>query len=216
MSATPLNASPTPFQAVLEALRHGDDAAWREMLSRYSARLIALARSRLFREALRQKVDPEDVVQSVLRTFFRRNREGKFKLASWDALWGLLMAMTVYRAAKWHQVFDTEKRKISREVPLAAVTADGDDDRPSAQHPPVDPAPRPDEVAELLETVRERLQALPESKRRVIELGLLGFDDEVIGAEAGRTRARVGQIRDDLVQEVQDALNDFPPMPIAS
>jgi RNA polymerase sigma-70 factor (ECF subfamily) len=215
MPATTESVNGPPFEGVLKALRHGEDAAWREVLRRYGARLIALARSRLFREALRQKVDPEDVVQSVLRTFFRRHRDEKFRVASWDGLWGLLMALTVYRAARKARHFRTQSRDLSREVPLAAV-ADNDDDRPSAQNPPVDPEPRPDEVAELLDTLRAKLQALPESQRRVIELGLLGFDDEAIGAEAHRTRARVGQIRDDLVQEVQDALTDFPPMPVAS
>jgi hypothetical protein len=49
MSATPVKSDPAPFQGVLEALRRNDDAAWRELLGRYSTRLILLARSRMFK-----------------------------------------------------------------------------------------------------------------------------------------------------------------------
>jgi RNA polymerase sigma-70 factor (ECF subfamily) len=209
MSASPPNADTAPFQVVVDALRRGDDAAWRELLGRYSERLIRLARSRLFTDALRQKVDPEDVVQSVLRTFYRRNRDGRFDLPSWDALWGLLMTLTVYRVARLDRHFSTLSRDPRREVPLAAVPADGDD-RASALAPPVDPHPRPDEVAELLETVRDKLRHLPESQRRVVELGLLGLDDDAIGAQAGRTRVRVAQIREDMARELAAAVDGLP------
>jgi DNA-directed RNA polymerase specialized sigma24 family protein len=210
MSAADVKSDPAPFQGVLEALRHDDDAAWREVLARYSKRLILLARSRMFKDALRQKLDPEDVVQSVLRTFVRRNRDEKFQwVESWDGLWGLLMGLTVYRAARWFRHYNTQSRDLDKESPLPATEPGGESDQQSAIAMLESSDPRPDEVAEMLETVREILQRMPESQRRVIELGLLGYDDDAIGEEAGRTRARVGQIRADLAGELEKALDDL-------
>ena len=50
------------------------------------AGLIGLARSHLG-GVIRQKVDPEDVVQSVFRSFFQRNAQGNWNLDDWDSLW---------------------------------------------------------------------------------------------------------------------------------
>jgi DNA-directed RNA polymerase specialized sigma24 family protein len=49
-----------------------DEQAARENFDRFARRLIGLARTRLDRR-IRQKIDPEDVVQSVFRSFFTRH-----------------------------------------------------------------------------------------------------------------------------------------------
>jgi DNA-directed RNA polymerase specialized sigma24 family protein len=197
------------FQVVLLALHHGDDAAWQEVLSRYSMRLVALARSRLFDPRLRQKLDPEDVVQSVWRTFYRRHRDKPFPVASWDALWGLLMTLTVHRICKWDQYFNTQKRALDRETPLAPPTGE---DRDPAAPPLIDPNPTPAEVAQFTEMIQERLASLDPQQRRMVELGLLGLEDSEIADQAGRTEARVRQVREDFVQELLGLLdNDQPP-----
>jgi RNA polymerase sigma-70 factor (ECF subfamily) len=203
MTPTPSSeAATTSFQVILAALRHGDYDAWREVLERYSERLVSLARSRLFDARLRQKVDPEDVAQSVWRTFFRRARAGEFTLASWDALWGLLVKFTVFRVCKWDQHYNAAKRSLDLEVPLVPAEGRGPADRPSAAAAVADPLPTPLEVLQLVETVQEKLAALPEAKRRIIEGGLLGQDDAAIASQVGRTEARVRQVRDDFVQEL--------------
>ena len=50
------------FDDLMARLRAGDADAARSVFERYTERLIALARSRLGKR-LRQKVDPEDVLQ---------------------------------------------------------------------------------------------------------------------------------------------------------
>src|SRR5262245_58097585 len=49
--------------------RAGDQQAAAELFRRYASRLIALAQSRLS-ASMASRVDPEDVVQSVYRSFF--------------------------------------------------------------------------------------------------------------------------------------------------
>lgn len=68
------------FARLLTRLREGDEGAAEEIFREYSARLIALARSRLG-DRLRAKVDPEDVLQSVFRTFFLRYAGGQYDLS---------------------------------------------------------------------------------------------------------------------------------------
>jgi RNA polymerase sigma-70 factor (ECF subfamily) len=195
------STSDSTFQVFLEGLRHNNAAAWRELLARYSARLIGLARGRLFDGRLRQKLDADDVVQSVWRTFVRRHRLGQFKLSTWDSLWGLLITLTVFRVCKWDQHFNALKRALDREEALDRPGArDEDESSPAARL--ADPGPTPLEVLEVTETVKEKLAALGEKQRGIIELGLLGHDDGAIARQVGRTEARVRQIRDDFILEL--------------
>jgi RNA polymerase sigma-70 factor (ECF subfamily) len=198
----PVSDDSASFRVIVEALRHGEDAAWREVLRRYSSRLVGLARSRLFDARLRQKLDPEDVVQSVWRTFHRRHRLHAFDLGSWDDLWGLLITLTVHRVCKWNEHFQALKRSLDRETPLELPHGDAEKDRPSPASELVARTPTPEEVAQLGELVSEKLAAMGEAQRRVIELGLLGYTDAEISNQAGRTEARVRQVRSDFVQEL--------------
>src|SRR5262245_45829842 len=86
--------SPHPsFDDLMARLRTGDNDAATRVFNQYSNRLIALARRRLDPQIL-QKVDPEDVLQSVFRSFFRCQAAGQMDdLESWDNLWGMLVVI---------------------------------------------------------------------------------------------------------------------------
>jgi RNA polymerase sigma-70 factor (ECF subfamily) len=68
-----------PFKHLMAGLRRGDPEAAREIFDRYACRLVGLAADRLPR-ALQAKLDPEDVVQSVFRSFFRRQQAGSYQI----------------------------------------------------------------------------------------------------------------------------------------
>src|SRR5215831_9290628 len=95
-------------------LRDRDDAAARELFQRFTRQLIALAHNR-FGAALKGKVDPEDVVQSAYKSFFRRYGEGKLKLVSWHSLWGLLTVITLRKAAARVKYHRADRRDAARE-----------------------------------------------------------------------------------------------------
>jgi RNA polymerase sigma-70 factor, ECF subfamily len=190
----------TPFREWIDALQGSDGAggrnrAWDGLLGRFLQRLVGLARAQLD-PRLRQKLDPEDVVQSVLRTFDRRLRLREFPaLSSWADLWGLLAYLTVCRCRKWHQHFTAQKRDLRREAQWPSGSEDRDG-QPAAVEP-ADREPTPAEVAELLETVRETFRGLDERQREIIQLGLLGVADPEISARVRRTEHRVGRVRVD-------------------
>ena len=68
---------PPDEQAFLQLLRAGDQQAARKVFHAYVNRLLYLARERLSQQMAR-RIDPEDIVQSVFRTFFHRVQAGQF------------------------------------------------------------------------------------------------------------------------------------------
>src|SRR5207245_1833454 len=84
--------------------KEGDEDAARELFYRYSERLIALVRSRLS-DKLAPRLDPEDVVQSVYRSFFSNARDNRCILEQSGDLWRLLVTMAM------HKLLDQAKRQ---------------------------------------------------------------------------------------------------------
>src|SRR3954469_3145914 len=95
--AAPPDPRPS-FAGLLAQLRAGDEQAAREIHRRYTPRLVALAQ-RQFTPALLRRVDPESVVQSVYKSFFRRGGAGEFDFGDWDDLWGLLACITLRKCS---------------------------------------------------------------------------------------------------------------------
>jgi RNA polymerase sigma-70 factor (ECF subfamily) len=95
----------------------GDQQAAAELFRRYANRLIELARSRMPSQ-LNSRIDPEDVVQSVYRSFFTGSREGRYELQRGGDLWRLLVTITLHKL--YHQVERNlaGKRALGREQPL--------------------------------------------------------------------------------------------------
>jgi len=103
------------FHEVMARLRTGDQDAATRVFHQFARRLIALAQTRL-QGRLRQKIDPEDVLQSVYKSFFVRHEKGQWQLDSWDGLWAILMVITLRKCGRWAEVFQTERRDMKREV----------------------------------------------------------------------------------------------------
>src|SRR6516165_3386835 len=96
---------------LLARWQNGDQAAATELFRRYAARLIALAKSRLSAR-LSNRVDPEDVVQSVYRSFFAESRDGRYQLERGGDLWQLLVTITLHKLANQANRLETGKRAV--------------------------------------------------------------------------------------------------------
>ena len=145
----------------------GDEAA-RRIWERYLPRLLTLARSHLDRR-IRVLQDEEDVVQSMGRSFFNRLRRGDFDLANRNALWALLVTITLNKARNAADRHFAARRDVRRVQPLSP----SDGSRPDARHEAfaleaADPTPA--EAAALNEALEQRLRALPEWDLRQVAL----------------------------------------------
>lgn len=165
---------PPDLSAVLTRLRADDSAAARIVFHRYATQLIALARSHLGAR-LAGKDDPEDVVQSVFRSFFLRARDGQFDLPNWNSVWGLLVAITIRKCANRLTHYRAARRDVGREA------------GPAADGVGLDRAPTPDEAAALTETLDVVLRGLTDRDRTILRLSLAGDEPPAIAPQVGRS-----------------------------
>src|SRR4051812_41825798 len=106
------------FPSLMVRLEAGDPEAATLVHDRYARRLIGLALKAL-PGWLQAKVGPEDIAQSVFRTFFRRAADRCFDLASEDALWALLAELPLRKCGRWSRHFSARKRTPGREASLS-------------------------------------------------------------------------------------------------
>jgi RNA polymerase sigma-70 factor (ECF subfamily) len=173
------------FAFLMGRLNAGDGGAADALFRRYAQRLLALARSRL-EEAVRRKEDPEDVMQSVFKSFFTRQQDGQFDLAGWDSLWTLLALLTVRKCADRVEYFRAACRDVRREEGAAAgsgplLRAAADD-------------PTPSEAAILTETLEQLMAGLDGSDRDVVSLQLQGYTIPEISTRVRRSERTVCRV----------------------
>jgi RNA polymerase sigma-70 factor (ECF subfamily) len=173
------------FDGVMVGLREGEEEAARQIFDRFACRLIALARSRLD-SGVRQKVDPEDLVQSAYKSFFVRFADGQFELQNWDSLWAILTVITLRKCGHEIEYYRAACRDFTRET-RPTVAPDGSE---SSWHA-IDREPTPSEAAMLTETVEILMRKLDERERRVLMLSLQGFEVQEISHQIGRTERTV-------------------------
>jgi RNA polymerase sigma-70 factor, ECF subfamily len=183
------------FADLLARVREGDDEAAEVIFHRFVDQLAAQA-SRHLSPAVRRRVDAEDVVQSVYRTFFKRVRQGEFQLDHWGSLWGLLTRITVRKCA--HAGRGKNRPRESSFTPAgdSSVSQNDLDWKALAREP------SPAEAAALNDVLDKLLDPLRESHRAIVNLTLEGYTQDEIGKRVGcseRTVRRViTQVQSDL------------------
>ncbi len=157
------------FRILIEQAIAGEDDAAARIVENHTDALVRVARQRIGNK-LGQRVDAEDVLQSVYRSFFGRLQEGQYEIQTGRDLWNLLVRMTlnkICRQATYHQ---RQKRDMGQEQVAA---------QSSAEVPLADLAradePDPQDAAMLIEAVEELLAGLKEGDRPIIELRLQGY-----------------------------------------
>jgi RNA polymerase sigma-70 factor (ECF subfamily) len=195
------------FADLIARLQAGDDAAARRLFERYQARLIALAHDHLSRR-LAGKVDSEDVLQSVFKSFFVGHRAGKYELDSWNRLWGLLTKITLHKCINRVEYFRAGCRDVEREV---SMQAPGGSDNSSLAI--LDREPAPIEAAILTETVEQLLRGYNADDRQIIQLVLEGYTIEEISAQVGWSERKVRRRRKFFLSKLEDMRNEDLPQP---
>jgi RNA polymerase sigma-70 factor (ECF subfamily) len=172
--------SERPFAELMTSLRDGDPQAAEAVWERFARRLTALAATRL-PDVLRGKADPEDIIQSVFKSFFARHADARLSVDSWDNLWTLLTVLTVRKCGHRVQHFQAACRDVRRETP----PTDPDTSNPAWEV--AAPEPTPAEAVLLAETLNDLLQGLKPEHRTIVQLRLQGYTIEEISQLAGCT-----------------------------
>jgi RNA polymerase sigma factor (sigma-70 family) len=159
--------------------RAGSEQAAGELVRRYAARLLGLARN-LLSARLARHVDPEDVVQSVYRCFFADARGDRYVLERSGDLWRLLATMTLHKVQSQAQYHAAGKRALSRTRPFGTESSLLD------QHAEVfSREPSPDEGAALVDELECLLAPFPPPQRHMVRLRLQGYLIGEIAERAG-------------------------------
>ncbi len=107
---------------LIQLLRSGDaterDLAARLIWRRYFRDLLELARNNLSRR-IRRREDEEDVLQSMYKSFCLRQQRGEFDLSGRDALWKLLVTITLRKARNAAKKQMRDRRDVAREQTIA-------------------------------------------------------------------------------------------------
>jgi RNA polymerase sigma-70 factor, ECF subfamily len=170
-------------RSLLRGFRHGHADAPTQLYLRYAKRLQALVAKKTSPE-LGRRVDPEDIVQTVFRTFFRRVAEGSYDVPDGEEIWKLLLviALNKIRSAGVHHKAakrDSRRTRSGEANELAIQTAAAQDETA---------------LAVLKMVVDDVLEDLPESHRQIIELRIDGHEVAGISRDVGRSKRSVERV----------------------
>ena len=175
------------FQSFLSRLRAGESEATEKLFDDYSRRLIQLAANNIH-PALLKRFDGEDVVQSVFRSFYRRQEEGRFHIEHSQQLWQLLVSLTLCKTRSHARKHTAERRDATADL------AEPDLDRVFDQQPsPVD-------ALALWEEIDVVLEGLPDRAAEIISMRLEGRTRSEIAETLNLSRQSIHRILK-LVQE---------------
>jgi RNA polymerase sigma-70 factor (ECF subfamily) len=199
-SATDFPAAPGKEQsddALLQQCRRGDQDAATQLYVRYVKRLRALAQAKCS-TYLAQRVDADDIVQSVFRTFFRGVRQGYYDVPEGEDLWKLLLVIALNKIRAKGAYHQAAKRDVR-------LTETIDCSNPS--------------VAECLGedafhqtflkmVVEEALDQLDPRQREMVELRMQGHDIAEIAHMTGRSKRTVERNLQEVRRKLQGLLGE--------
>ena len=178
----------------LDNLRSGDNGAARQIFEHFSKRLCRLA-ERHMSSRLRQRVDGDDVIQSVFRTFFVRDSQGQFQVDHTDELWRLLVTITLRKARGVWRKNNAGQRSLGREVEwgesaglsIAAISRE----------------PTVVEALVLADEIAALLNGLTEDHAKALELRMGGHTPTEAAALMGLSRQSFYRLLDPLKERLE-------------
>ena len=102
---------------LIDGLKRGDEQVLQEFYRRYSTALHGIVQRRL-NPVFLKRFDSDDVVQSTLRTFFRRVGTGHIEMGEEDRVWDLLCAIALTKLREMVRFHRRFRRAVERECAL--------------------------------------------------------------------------------------------------
>jgi RNA polymerase sigma-70 factor (ECF subfamily) len=178
-------------RSLVRRLRTGSQDAATQLYLRYAKRLHGLSRAKCSPD-LAARVDPDDIVQSVFRTFFRRVEKGEYDVPDGEELWKLFLVIGLNKirtAGTFHRAAKRDVRSSfgSDDLGLAAEMID---------------EPDTTSLSVLKMSIDEVLGKLSPSHREIIHLRIEGHDVSAIADQLGRSKRSVERILQGLRTEL--------------
>jgi RNA polymerase sigma-70 factor, ECF subfamily len=167
-------------------LRNGDNDAAREIFDRYAARLLLLSRRRIG-QRMNSRVDPEDVVQSVFRTFFARMKNDQFEVEKKDDLFKLLVRITAHKTLRQIAHHRAAKRDPGQETRQS-------DDNYEMLLQAMDAEPTAETVVTFMDNLEHFLSQLTTQDRQIVEMRLQGHSTEEIAKQLGTYDRKIRRV----------------------
>jgi RNA polymerase sigma-70 factor (ECF subfamily) len=184
---------------LLARWRSGDQQAATELFRHYADRLVGLARSQLSRK-VGQRLDAEDVVQSVYRSFFADARAGRYQIQRGGDLWRLLVTITLCKVRNQAKHSGRAKRAVDRDCGFGS-----EDSLLGIQPHLLAREPGPLEAAALSDELEHLLQGQEPLYRRIVELRLQGCKLAEIAAQVERSQRTVCRVLEEVKQQLEQA-----------
>lgn len=172
---------PSSDHVLLNRFRAGDQDAALQLYFRYANRLLRLT-TKETAEDVGSRFDPEDIVQSVFRTFFRRVASGQYEAPEGDELWKLLLVMALNKLRSRSSFHRAGKRDVRK-----TQTIEVNDSK-------FDPASHEEAKNVLRLSIDEIIQQQTESHRDVIRLRIDGHNVKEIADRLRKSKRTVERV----------------------
>ncbi len=165
-------------KSLLRRIGEGDGQAATEVFERHAPALMLVARRRLS-AMFSACVDPEDIVQSTFKSFFRRAAHGGYAAPKAGDLFNLLIVIAMRKINGKSEYLRAQARDIRRTIySTGSAALERPDDREAA-------------LQELCLTVAELLEGFTNTQRGIIQLRLEGHTVQEIADQLNRSKRTV-------------------------
>lgn len=187
-------------RSLVRRLQTGNEDAATQLYLRYARRLLELARANTSAD-LSARVDAEDIVQSVFRTFFRRAARGDYDVPDGEELWKLLLVIGLnkIRSVGAHHRAARRDIRVSRGGEALVQAIDGRETGDEAS------------LTILKLVIDEVLADLTPAHRQVLDMRIEGHDVATIAEALGRSKRSVERILQSLLTALAAALKEPNP-----
>lgn len=184
---------------LLAKWQDGDEAAANEIFNRYVRRLTALARTHMS-DKLQKRLDADDVVQSVFRSFFDQSARYVHRRAG--DLWRLLASITVNKVRSQAQFHQAAKRHIDTDQSILVGDA-----QTAVPLPLVAEQPSPAEIVAAVEELELAMRDLEPYQRMIFEERLQGRSIEDIAEQTSRSERTVRRCLQQIREHLESRLS---------
>jgi RNA polymerase sigma-70 factor (ECF subfamily) len=192
-----LRSEESDLPGFLARIQAGDEAAARELLSRYEAEVRLVVRRQLPR-LLRSRFDSLDFLQSVWGSFFRRVRNGPADFEDSRHLVAFLARAAKNKVIDEYRRAASRKQDMHREEPLWVEGG-----RPKELPAEID---SPSEIAQAREILGRLTELVPEERRAIVELKAQGLSCKDIGQQLGISERTVQRVLEELRRRAETEL----------